>query len=86
MRPGEIGNAGSSDDTGAHHADVRGFQSRRQDRTDPGARLARVLTNEDASVGVARGQPLPQGASDGEDSLPIERILARNAPNSICPK
>jgi hypothetical protein len=62
---------------------MRSFQSSGQDRTDPGARLASVLTDQDAVIVFTRGQSLPQGASDREDGLPVERILARNAPNSV---
>ena len=63
---------------------LRRFQSRRQRRADPGARLARVLADDYARVLVAGRQPLAQGASNGHHCLLVERILAGHAPNAIC--
>jgi hypothetical protein len=65
---------------------LRRFQSSSENCTDQGTRLARVLTDDDAGRYVASGKSLPQGASDGVHGSPIQRILARDTPNSIGPK
>ncbi len=82
----QVRNPGRGNHAGAHHPHLRRFQSSRENCADQSARLAGVLSDDDARGCVASGKSLPQGASDGVHGSPIQRILARDTPNSIGPK
>src|SRR5271165_4483572 len=82
----QIGNAGRRYNSRADNFDPCRLQASRQGGADPGTRFSGVLPNQDARAVVPGDQPLPQSPADGENALLIERILASNPPNSICPE